>query len=543
MNECVFNGTAEDIAAQINDLSTAQERQAANEAVQIMMARRKDLDGLRWYCRFVHQWKLEPHQIEWATMLIAGERVCIVAPPGTGKSRLIRAWCEWAIGQRRDRAIIVVGNTIKQATKTVRAIGEVVRTNREYKQVFPDVRPGIGWSEEALHVDRAGLPMGSRPEPTLAAFGIDGAYQGVHVDDIIIDDPTDQNDVNSPPTMRLQRDHVNGVLFDRLNEGGNLFAILTRWDDDDLVPTLEQIGAAIKSYPAYRDKTTPYSWDTGPFDATHPVSLLSPLHLSWAKLESKRRAKGDNLFKLTYLNQTEGAVRGERVFPLLNTDIHYVSMEGKGRGHAKVTSTRVGADWGTTVQHQSAMVVVTKNKHDEIWVRAAWMSPKASTVEMSEKLRDWKPAFNITQVHYDRSQGALEGMFRQCGVTPFKGENSVEVRIGALRTLLGEDLFFIDSDGEGTKLVWSQLASYRYDETGKVIEVADDLVDALLMALHAILEASKISGVGRPHEIIPTTKKSDDFDPDAPFDPVKELGDLDSDFGFGGGRSMKDYGV
>lgn len=532
------------IRRDLDAIEDVHARADAERKYMIGQARREDLTGFVFYCRYVHGWVLPPHLIEWAKMLIAGERVVIVAPPDSGKTRLLRAWCEWAIGLKRDRAIMVIGNTIKQAKKVVWSVGQVLSHSPRYHEVFPDVKPTDQWAMDAITIDRSGLPMEFRMEATLSGFGIDGAYQGVHVDDIIIDDPTDQKDVNSQPTMLMQREQLTGVLYDRLKGGeSNLFGILTRWADDDLAPTLEQIGMTIMSFPAYRDKETPYDWDTGPFDMKHPVSLLCADWLNWEQLEVKRLAKGDDLYKLTFLNKTEGAVRGERVFPLLNKDVHYTSMEKKGRLSTKIVSTRNGVDWGTTVQHQSAMAVVTKNIRQEVWVRAAWMSPKGSTIEMGEKLYAWKAPFNITMVHYDRSQGSLKDMFEQCGVAAFKGENSVDLRIGALRTLLEHGLFFIDSDGEGTKALWSQLVSYRYDENGKVLEIADDLVDALLYAVYAILEASK-TGVGRPHEIVdPGKNRYNQFDPDHDnFDPVKEAAIYAPDLSKHR-TSMRKYGI
>jgi hypothetical protein len=522
-------GNGKDIQSVIDDINAIpdrREREDTRRKFMLGMARHDDLTGFVFYCLYVHGWRLTPHLREWARMLIAGERVCIVAPPDSGKTRLLRAWCEWAIGLRRDRAIMVIGNTVKQAKKVVWAVGMVISHSPRYKEVFPDVKPTDNWAMDSITVERSGCPMEFRMEATLSGFGIDGAYQGVHVDDIIIDDPTDQKDVNSPPTMLMQREQLTGVLYDRLKEGGNLFSILTRWADDDLAPTLEQIGITIKSYPAYRDAADPYSWDTGPFDDDeHPVSLLCATWLNWTQLEEKRFAKKDDLFKLTFMNQTEGAVRGVKVFPLLDKAKHYISMQEKGYQFIKVVAKRMGADWGTTIQHQSAMVVVTRNTHQQIWVRAAWMSPSGSSIEMGEKAAEWKERFGVNLVHYDRTQGSLKDMFEQLGITPFKGENSVHLRIGALRTLLEHDLFYVDMTGEGTQKLWSQIVSYRYDEVGNPLEVQDDLVDALLYAVFAILEVSR-QGVGPMHEIVPTngSNKYHPYDPDHDdFDPAKEM--------------------
>jgi len=790
-------------------------------------------------------------------LFLAGKT--LISTGNTGKSRLLRAWCEWAIGHRRDRAIMIIANTITQAKKSVWGVGQVIAHSRNYRKVFPECVPTEHWARHEIYVDRSGLPMEFRTEPTLAGFGIDGAYQGTHVDDLIIDDPTDQADVNSPPKMLLQREQVTGVLYDRLKEGGNLFGILTRWADDDLVPTLEQIGVSIEVYPAYRDKAEPYQWDAGSWTQEHPVSLLSAPWANHTRLMKMRQDKGHDFFNLTFLCQVEGAVRGERVFPLLNYERHYVSMQAEGRQFIKVIAKRAGVDWGplpedtelltrrgfkhrtelalgeevaaydwsgtntvvwspllaivtnsrplvrmknksfdfrcspehawivqrpergrmvrntvrrqalqdirgvhharlvlaastdessstltpaeaavlgwlvtdghiglksaqvyqksfcadllrdlqesglawneqkerpdgirtfhlaqpstrlllrkagystkddlpsvvtqlsteaqqrmlhammlaegtangtsrkrvftqnagpvleafqilsaltgqrlgalyphksqygakawrqgyvnspytrldtltyedlpeepvwcptvkegavivrqggqititgnTTQAHQSAMVVVTKNKKQQIWVRAAWMSPRGSTVEMGEKAAAWQGQFGVRQIHYDRSQGSLKDMFEQIGYSAFKGEHSVDLRIGALRTLLEEGLFFVDMEGEGTQKLWSQITNYRYDEVGRVVEIMDDLVDALLYAVYAILEASK-SGVGPMHEIVAPRHRSNDgdFDPDNPwedsFDPTQAASVTAPDVSKR--RSMSGYGI
>jgi len=520
------------IGSVLNDMAALgdpRERQLALDALSIWQAQQADLDGFTAYCKYVHNWILEPCHIEWAAHLINGERVCIVAPPDTGKSRLLRAWCEWSIGLRRDRAIMVIGNTIKQAKKIVWSVGQVIKTSQRYRQVFPLVRPTENWAMDAIYVTRDGLPMEYRTEATLAGYGIDGAYQGQHPDDMIIDDPTDQNDVNSPPTMLKQREQVTGVLYDRLKEGGNLFGILTRWADDDLVPTMEQIGVTILSYPAYKDTKSPYPWDEGPFNNEHPVSLLCEAWKNWKQLETARGHKMDDLFKLTFLCMTEGAVRGIRVFPMLDKDKHFRSMKAEhGDKGPDWKSHRSGADWGTTVQHQSAAVTVSKTKNGIIWVRAAWMSPKGDSTEMGAKLYEWKNEMGVFQVHYDRSQGALKSIFENwVGFAAFKGESSVDMRIMALRTLLTHNMFFVDNNGEGCRALWSQLTSYRYDETGRVLEIADDLVDALLYALFAIIEPSTV-GRGPDIEIVaPREHKVGPIDVDnwKPTDEPLELPD------------------
>ncbi|KKK75825.1 hypothetical protein LCGC14_2869820, partial [marine sediment metagenome] len=129
------------------------------------------------------------------------------------------------------------------------------------------------------------------------------AYQGLHFNIIIIDDPTDQDDVKSPTTMVDQVEKIRGVISDRLMEKGNEFyphdgrivVILTRWGGNDLVPTFADMGFTIYEMPI----VGPYPW--GP--------TLSPTRFPMEKVERLHRTKGDILFSLTFMCNPQ-AVKG-----------------------------------------------------------------------------------------------------------------------------------------------------------------------------------------------------------------------------------------
>lgn len=439
------------------------------------------------YCDFVHDWKLAPHQLEWSQFLTRAKRAVIVAPPEAGKSRLARTWLEWMVGRDHNIAEALIQNTAGQAGDQLLSMGESFKRDR-YKMVFPGIKPTERWSSEKLIVVRDTL----RIEPTVSGYGINGNYQGKHFDIMVIDDPTDPEDVLSETAMQKQRDKVKGMLADRLRADGHLFVILTRWGDNDLVATFEEMGLPIYSYPVVQDKE--YPWGS---------KLLYPGFPQYGDeetIESLRRRKGPDLFMLTYLCESAGAVRGTRVFGdklIKGRHTRYLNLPT----NTKWVRQALGADWGTTVAHQSAMVLASKNANGVIIIRAAWMSPKGSTDEMMDKARDWRVKFDVRNVWIDRSQGSLFDTFRnEAGMQPFKGERSVENRIGSLLTLLETGRFIIDFSGEGTEQLWNQLIQYAYDENGRIIEKADDLVDACLYAIAALDDHDGI-GVGPNVEI------------------------------------------
>lgn len=201
------------------------------------------------YCEFVHGRPLYAHQKAWGDALQEpNARTLIVAPPGTLKSTTLSYFIEWCIGRDHDDTTLHLMNTATQAMRQVMAIADTIEHNPRYKLVFPDVIPdkARGWSHDTLFVKRSDT---NNPYATVYGTGIDGPYQGVHVKRIIVDDPTDQQDVRSQVTMEQQRERVRGVMIDRLNPGGSIFGILTRWAESDLVRDFSEMGFEVLQFP------------------------------------------------------------------------------------------------------------------------------------------------------------------------------------------------------------------------------------------------------------------------------------------------------
>lgn len=541
---------------------TPEEQRAAYNAVLINLARGEGVPAVKAYAEYVHGWILAPHHIEWLGWLMSGKSVCIIAPPESGKSRLIRTWQEWYIGKNQNSASLHIMNTSKQSKKQVFAVGNVIQNNPRYAIVFPHIKATDNWSKDEIYIARdPNDSMFSRPDATLAGYGVKGSYQGSHVETLIIDDPTDQFDVFSEPTMNEQREIIKGVLIDRLKKSGNFFIILTRWAEEDLVPVFEQLGVKILVYPAWKPERQPYPWDITFTKETieddpinegftlylgKPVSLLYADWQNYTELKTVEQQKGPDQFKLTFLCQTEGAIKGERIFP------QFKGSEGTNRYYRPFTLAPgerwvrhiIGIDWGTTVSHPAVAVLLGKTNLGRIVARAAWADSTGSSAKLASKIGEWKQQYKVFSARLDRSQWSMADQLSPMGIDVIKGEHYVDVRITAMRTLIdmgsGRDspIFIVDSNGEDTYRLWSQLQSYRRDEAGDVVELHDDYVDGCLYALCGITAASK-SGRGPDVEIgsggsqrrkRPPPVDYDDFDPRTASLPA------------GPGRTMADYG-
>jgi len=254
----------------------------------------------RTYAKAVHRREYEPYQDAWAEALETRNRTVIVCPPDTYKSTTVRDFVEREIGKNPNVRILWVMNTGEQAQKQVMAISQTIQGNNIYKVAF-DIEEDTEaqWTKSVLFVERDI----EDPDPTLMGTGLNGPYQGLHFNIIIIDDPTDQDDVKSPTTMMSQVEKIRGVIVDRLMEKGNQFyphdgrivVILTRWGQNDLVSTFVDMGFTIYEMPVVGD----YPW--GP--------TLSPTRFPMGRIERIHRDKGDILFALTFMCNPQ-AVKG-----------------------------------------------------------------------------------------------------------------------------------------------------------------------------------------------------------------------------------------
>lgn len=359
-----LNLTPDNIDETIASLTPEQRQQVRDQAL-ILVARGFGVEAVHCYALYVHGWVLEPHHLEWLKHMFSGEKVLIVAPPETGKTRLIKIFIEWYIGKYPENATMYVQNSGPQAKAQVVAIGKTLKENPKYREVFPHILPTEQWGGSAIFVKRdPASPLFSRSEGNLEGYGLFGGYQGKHVEGQVLDDPTNQEDVLSPTTMLAQKEHVKGVFKDRLKDDlpvgifGFFFGILTRWASDDLVPVLEQLGVKILIYPARKGKKG------DPVQLTYPWGhLLQESMYPDDKLDRLREEKGPDMFDLTYMCKTEGATRGTKVFAKLNLTLHFRAIPPKWRFIDKI----LGMDYGTCFPLNTE--ILTKRgfkRHDEL---------------------------------------------------------------------------------------------------------------------------------------------------------------------------------
>ena len=158
------------------------------------------------------------------------KRVIINMGPRHSKSEMSSYFLpSWLLGLKPDLKIIQATHTGELAVRFGRKIRDLVDTD-DYKKVFNDV---------SLRADSkaAGRWETSKGGEYFAA-GVGGAITGRGADVLIIDDPHSEQDAMSETAMDMAYEWYTSGPRQRLQPGGTIILVMTRWSKKDLTGQL-----------------------------------------------------------------------------------------------------------------------------------------------------------------------------------------------------------------------------------------------------------------------------------------------------------------
>ena len=167
---------------------------------------------------------------------------------------------------------------------------------------------------------------------------------------------------------------------------------------------------------------------------------------------------------------------GGAVFPLLSANRHWylapmpAGLDWLRRG--------VAGDWGTTPQHEAAVVGGGVIKSGAVWIHSNWLDHSGSSNLWREEMFREKRQHGATFARVDRSQSSELDRLRDLGFEAESGNPHVEVRISELAGLIHSRNIFWDSSNPRVVEGYNRLCAYHRDKEGKIVEEADDDVDA-----------------------------------------------------------------
>jgi predicted phage terminase large subunit-like protein len=218
------------------------------------------------------------------------EAMIVNMPPRHGKSRTASLFVEWAFGKdRREKIMTGSYNEILSMTfaKSVRnAIAE--KKADESRIVYSDVFPGAKirhgdaamnlWSLEGGHSSY----LATSPTGTATGFGASVLI----IDDII----KSALEANNADTLEKHWDWFANTMLSRLEEGGKVIIVMTRWHSLDLA------GRALDYYAGAGAKVRHIAYKALQDDGT----MLCPEILSLKSYRSRVRAMGADIASANY---------------------------------------------------------------------------------------------------------------------------------------------------------------------------------------------------------------------------------------------------
>ena len=159
-----------------------------------------------------------------------GSRIIINLPPRHTKSEFASYLLPaWLIGKNPQLKIIQTTHTAELAVRFGRKVRNLMETDR-YREIFPDV----DLRADSKAAGRWDTGQGGE----YYAAGVGGAITGRGADLLIIDDPHSEQDALSESAMDHAYEWYTSGPRQRLQPGGSIVVVMTRWSLKDLTGKL-----------------------------------------------------------------------------------------------------------------------------------------------------------------------------------------------------------------------------------------------------------------------------------------------------------------
>lgn len=246
------------------------------------------------FCRFVLKINPAKHQLEWVQALQdigdnpAGQRVVIIAPPGSGKTQLVGVgFTAWMIGRYPERHYGLLSYADAVAWSRSFAIRSLIENDPAYRLTFPEVKANPKrWGSSEFQVLRESF---SDPHPSLRAGGAMSAVVAYRLNGLVVDDPHDQkNSANSALLDKTWKNYEDAIST-RLTADAWEVDIGTRWNSGDFIGhRLAQKGVRVIS-------TAALNRGRSYWEEQYPTDFLQ-----------QKQYESPALFALQYMGDTTG---------------------------------------------------------------------------------------------------------------------------------------------------------------------------------------------------------------------------------------------
>lgn len=275
-------------------------------------------DDFSFYCEIVYRrkYKVAKHNAYICQALERVERgevprLMICMPPRHSKSMTVtETFPSWYIGRNPDRRVIEVSYGADLATRFGRENRRKIEEFGKWMfgiEIAPDNGSATNWT---IKGHKGGM----------LSAGVGGPISGAGAELLLIDDPIKNREEANSITYRDRLwDEWQNTLLTRLQAGGAVILILTRWHVDDLagriLASTQDVGWEIISLPAEAEENDPLGraigdplWPEGGFDQEWMVLKKAEIgSLAFAALYQQRPTPQEGgLFRRAWFEIVEG---------------------------------------------------------------------------------------------------------------------------------------------------------------------------------------------------------------------------------------------
>ena len=219
------------------------------------------------------------------------EEVMIInMPPRHGKSRTAQLFVEWIFGKNKLEKIMTGSYNELLSMNFAKSVRNAIAETKAdasrivYSDIFPDTKIKYGDAAMNLWSLEGGYNNYLATSPTGTATGFGASI--LIIDDII----KSAMEANNADTLEKHWDWFTNTMLSRLEEGGKVIIVMTRWHSMDLA------GRALDFYTEAGAKVRHITYKALQDDGT----MLCPEILSLKSYKSKIRAMGADIASANY---------------------------------------------------------------------------------------------------------------------------------------------------------------------------------------------------------------------------------------------------
>ena len=449
-----------------------EKRKLFVELLQVKKNRKRTHNAKENFLDFVkYMW---PHFVEGTHHRIIAEkfdniakgklkRLIVNMPPRHTKSEFASYLLPaFIMGQNPMTKIIQTSHTAELSQRFGRKTKQLIDSS-DYKQVFPDTN---------LQADsKAAGRWDTSAGGEYFAAGVGGAITGRGADLLIIDDPHSEQDALSESAMEGAYEWYTSGPRQRLQPGGAIVLVMTRWSTIDLTGQLMKAQVEPKAdqwevveFPAIMDSgvpTWPEYWKIDELESVKASLAISKWNAQWMQ---KPTSEEGAIIKREWWQEWK-----EKDIP----DLHYIIQSyDTAFGKKETADYSAITTWGVFSPDDMKPALVLLDAR-----RGRWDFPELKEIAVKE-YNYWEP--EMVLIEAKASGMPLSDELRRAGIpitnyTPTRG-NDKRTRVNSIAPMFESGMVYYPEGRTFAEEVIEECAAFPYGEN-------DDYVDTVTQAL------------------------------------------------------------